>query len=100
MELVFVAEVGPEFAADGVDGGLVEFAGGFGDGVGEGAAEGDGASAALFEAGVVEEGVGVGVDEFVGELRGDWGVDGEAADGAGCDSAEDFDEAFEVHRFL
>ena len=36
----------------------------------------------------------------MGELR--WGgrVDGEAADGAGLDAAEDFDEAFEVHRFL
>ncbi len=31
---------------------------------------GDGAGAALFEAGFVEVGVGVGVEEFVGELRG------------------------------
>ena len=70
------------------------------DAVGQGAAEGDGAGAALFEAGFVEEGVGVGVEEFVGELGGDGRVDGEAADGAGFDAAEDFDEAFEVHRFL
>ncbi len=82
MQLVFVAEVGQELAADGVDGGLVEAACDFEDGVGEVAAEGDGAGAALFEAGFVEEGVGVGVEQLVRELRGDRRVDGEAADGA------------------
>ena len=100
VEFVFVAEVGPALAADGVDGVLVEAACAFDDAVGQGAAEGDGAGAALFEAGFVEEGVGVGVEEFVGELRGDGRVDCEAADGAVLDAAEDFDEAFEVHRLL
>ena len=32
VEFVFVAEVGPDLAADGVDGGRVELAGGFGEG--------------------------------------------------------------------
>ena len=83
VEFVLVAEVGPDLAADGVDGGLVEAACAVGNAVGKRAAERDGAGAALFEAGLVEEGVGVGVEEFVGELRGDGRVDGEAADGAG-----------------
>ena len=60
-----------------------------------------GAGAALFKAGFIEEGVGVGVEEFVGE---DW-------DGTGVSTARQriapslmprriFDEAFEVHGFL
>ena len=65
VEFVFVAEVGPDLVADGGDGGGVEVAG-F---VGKIAAERGGAGAALFEAGFVEVGVGVGVEEFVGE---DW----------------------------
>ncbi len=100
VELVLVAEVGPELAADGGDGGGVELAGLFEDAGGEGAAQVDGAGAALLEAGLVEEGVGVGVEELVGEDRGDGGVDGEAADGAALDAAQDLDEAVEVHRFV
>ena len=100
VEFVLVAEVGPDLAADGVDGGRVEPAGAFEDASGSARRERGGAGAALFEAGFVEEGVGVGVEEFVGELRGDGRVDGEAADGAVFDAAQDFDEAFEVHRFL
>ena len=96
VEFVFVAEVGPDLFADGGDGGGVDFAG-F---VGEIAAEGGGAGAALFEAGFVEVGVGVGVEEFVGEDGRGWGIDGEAADGAFFYAAEKFDEAFEVHCFL
>ena len=86
VELVLVAEVGPELAADGGDGGGVELAGLFEDAGGQGAAQVDGAGAALLEAGLVEEGVGVGVEELVGEDRGDGRVDGEAADGcrSGC----------------
>ena len=37
VEFVLVADVGPELVADGVDGGLVEAACAFGDGVGQGA---------------------------------------------------------------
>ena len=83
MEFVFVADVGPDLAADGVDGGGVELAGCFG----QGAVEAGGAGAALFEAGFVEVGEGVGVEELVGELRGGGSVDGEAADGSGFDAA-------------
>ncbi len=39
VELVFVAEVGPALAADGVDGVLVETACAFGDAIGKGTAE-------------------------------------------------------------
>ncbi len=97
VELVFVANVGPALAADLVDGSLIEAACFFEDAGGQGAAEGDSAGAAFFEAGFVEEGVGVGVEQLVRELRGDRRVDGEAADTAVLDAAEDFDEAIEVH---
>ena len=60
---------------------------------------GDGAGAAGGGVLVVEEGVGHGVDELVRELRGHRRVDGEAADGAGCDAAQDLQQAVDVHRF-
>ncbi len=100
MEFVFVAEVGPALATDGVDGMLVEAASAFGDAVGETAAESDGAGSTLFEASVIEESIRVGVDEFVSELGWDRGVDCEAADGARLDLLEDLDEALEVHGLL
>ena len=100
VEFMLVAEVGPDFAADLVDGGLVEAAGAVGDAVGQCAAKADGAGAALFEAGVVEERVRIGVDEFVGELRRHRRVDSEAADRARRDAAQDLVEAVEVHGLL
>ena len=105
VEFVLVAEVGEDFAADGRDGGRVKVGGGgVSVGVqyagGNASAERGGAGAAFFGAGLVEVGVGVGVEEFVGELRGHGRVDGEAADGAVFDAAEDFDEALEIHGLL
>ncbi len=99
VELVLVAEVGPALGANGGDGGGVELAGVVGDARRERAAQGDGAGAAFFGASLVEEGVGHGVDELVRELRGDGRVDGQAADGAGLDAAEDLVEAVDVHGF-
>jgi len=96
VEFVFVAEGGPNLFADGGDGSRVDFA----RFVGEIAAERGGAGAALFETGFVEIGVGVGVEEFVGEDGRGWGVDGEAADSAFLYAAEKFDKAIEVHCFL
>ncbi len=68
VELVLVAQIGPDLFADGVDGRRIDQAGG----VRQDAAESGGAGAALFEAGVVEEGVGVGVEQLVGEDRRVW----------------------------
>lgn len=96
VKLVLVAEVGPDFAADGCDGCGVD-APGF---VGEFATESGGAGAALFEASFIEVGVGVGVEELMREDGGRGGVDCEAADGASSDSPQELDEAFEVHGFL
>ena len=53
VEFVFVADVGEDFAADGVDGGLVEAACSLRDARGKVAAKVDSAGAALFQAGVV-----------------------------------------------
>ena len=100
MKLVLVADVGPALAAYFLDSGLIELASFFEHAGGECATQRRGAGAALFEASFVEVGVGVGVEEFMCELRWDWCIDGEAADGSVFDSAEDFDQAFEIHRFL
>jgi len=96
VEFVFVAEIGPDLFANGGDGGGVDFAG-F---VGESAAERGGAGAAFFEAGFVEVGVGVGVEEFVSEDGRGWGVYSQTANCAGLNAAEQFNEAIEVHCFL
>ena len=96
MKLVFVTEVGPDFFADSSDGCGIQLA----RFVGKIAAQGGGAGATLFEPGFVEEGVGVSVEEFVGKDGWSGGVDGEAADGAFFYAAQEFDEPFEVHRFL
>ena len=61
------------------------------------AAEGGGAGAAFLGSGFVEVGVGHGVDQLMREHRRGGGVDGEAADGALRDAAEDLDETFDVH---
>ena len=100
MEFVLIAEIGPTFAANGGDGLGIESAGTLENTGGQIAAGGGGTGATLFEAGFVEEGEGVGVEEFVGELGWDRGVDGEAADGSLLDTAQDLDEAFEVHGLL
>jgi hypothetical protein len=99
VEFVLVPDVGPELGADGGDGGGVEAAGGFREARGEVATGADSAGAAGGGVLGIEEGVGHGVDQLVREDAGDWGVDGEAGDGAVGDSLEDFEEAFEVHRF-
>src|SRR5438045_2937804 len=75
-------------------------AGAFEHGVGDGAAKIHGAGAAFFQASVVEESVGIGVDEFVRELRRYRRIDCETADGAGGDAAENLLKPGEVHRFL
>ena len=72
MELVFVADVGPALAADGVDGVLVEAACTSKMPSGRSRRRVDRAGAACFEAGFVKVGIGVGVEELVGELRMGW----------------------------
>ena len=85
MEVVGVAQVGAGFFYDLGDGGGIELAGFFEDRGGEGAAELHGAGAALFEWSVVEEGVGIGVEYLVRELRGQRSIDGDGSDAAVAD---------------
>ena len=70
VEIIGVAEIGARLFDDLGDGRRVELAGFFEDGGGKGAAELHGAGAALFERSIVEEGVGIGVENLVRELRG------------------------------
>ncbi len=100
VEVVGVAEVGVRFFDDLGDGGGVEFAGLFEDGGGESAAELDGAGAALFERSIVEEGVRVGVEYLVSELRRDGGIDGDGLNAAVADAFEDAAEAVDVHGLV
>lgn len=100
VEVVGVAEVGTGFFDDLGDGRWVKFAGFFEDGSGKGAAELDGAGAAFFEWCVVEEGVRVGVEDFVGELRGHGGIDGDGLDAAIADAFEDTAQAVDVHGLV
>src|SRR5260370_16922833 len=82
VEFVLVADVGPAFAADGIDGGVIELACLFEDAGGEAATERGGAGGAFFEAGFVRGGVGGGVWGVVGELGGGGGGGGGGAGGA------------------
>ncbi len=94
MEFMLVAEVGPELGADGGDRGGVDAGGSFGQMRGHVAASAHGTCAAGGGVLGVEEGVGHGVDELMGEDARDGRVDGDAADGAVGDACEDFEEAF------
>ncbi len=94
---MLVAEVGPELGADGGDRGGVEAAGGFGEARGHVASCAHGAGAAGGGVLGVEESVGHGVDELVGEDARDGRVDSDAGDGAVGDAREDFEETFDVH---
>ena len=100
VEVVGVAQVGAGLFDDLGDGGGVELAGFFEDGGGEGAAELHGAGAALFERGIVEEGVGIGVEDLVREGRGQRSIDGDGLDAAVADGLEDAAEAVDVHGFV
>ena len=100
VEIVGVAEIGARLFDDLGDGRRVEFAGLFEDRGGQGAAELHGAGAALFERGIVEEGVGIGVENFVRELRGHRGIDGNGLDAAVADGFEDAAEAVDVHGLV
>ena len=97
VHLVGVADGGPSprrFFGDGVGAEGAEVAGV----VGEGAAEGDGAGAALLEGGVVEEGVGHCVEQLVGEHGGLGRVFAEDLDLAVFDAAERVQHALGVQR--
>ena len=99
MEFFGVARIWAGFVDDALDGVRVqgtEVAGV----LGERAAKGDGAGAALFERGVVEVGVGLRVQHLVGEGRGLGSVLGVQADLAGFDPVEDILEAVDVHRLV
>ena len=85
VEVVGVAEIGARLFDDLRDGRGIEFAGFFEDGGGEGAAELHGAGAALFERSIVEEGVRIGVENLVGELRGYGRIDGDGSDASVAD---------------
>ena len=93
MQFVGVAHVGPGIGANFVDGRGIE-ASNFGEHrFGQHAAHFDGASAALFERGVVEIGVRIRVQNLMREGRGYRRIDGEAADAARGDVAQDALEA-------
>ena len=100
VEVVGVAEVGARFFDDLRDGRRVELAGLFEHRGGQGAAELHGAGAALFERSIVEEGVGIGVENFVRELRGHGSIDGDGADAAVADAFEHAAEAVDVHGLV
>ena len=100
VEFIGVARIGPGFGGDEIDGGCVEDTGAMGDVGADFAAEFDGPGAAFFEGGVVEEGVGVGVEDLVAEGGGAGSVDGYGADGAGLDTAEDVFETANIHGLV
>jgi len=100
VEVVGIAEVGAGFFDDLRDGRGVELACLFEYGGGEGAAELDGAGTALFEWGIVEEGVGVRVEDLVRELGGHGGIDGDGLDAAVADAFEDVAQAVDVHGLI
>ena len=68
--------------------------------LGEGAAQGDGAGAALLQGRVVQVGVGLGVQHLVGEGGGLRGVAGMEADLARLDSRQHPLQPLQVHRLV
>src|SRR6185437_384833 len=100
MKLVFVTKVRPALAANFVDSVLVEPACLFEDTFGQRSPQRNSAGTSLFQAGIIEEGIWIRIDQFVCELRRHGSIDGEAANGSIFDSAQHFDQALKVHRFL
>ena len=100
VEIVGIAQIGARVFDDLRDGRRVELTGFFKDGGGQGAAELHGAGTALFERSIVEEGVGIGVENFVGELRWHRSIDGDGLDAAVTDGFKDAAEAVDVHGLV
>ena len=96
VQFVGVAQRGSGGVDDSGDGFGIERAEAVGVDL-EAAAERDRAGAALFEGGVVEEGIGVGVEQFVADRRCLGRVDGVDADGSALDAAQHVAEAVDVH---
>ena len=98
VELMLVADVGPEAFADAVDGGRIEPARAFDDVVRQAAAQLHGTGAPRGEIGFIEKRIRHGIDELVRELRGHGRIHGEAGDGSALDAAQQLFEAVDVHR--
>ena len=99
MQLIGVANVGTGFFADACDCLLIEPADFVEHCLGQHAAHLHRTRAALLERSVVEEGVGIGVQDLVRELRRHGRVDCEAADRAAADAVDDAAQTVDVHRF-
>ena len=100
VQLIGVAHGRPGFRDDLCDGGGIQRGGAFRIVGGQGAAHLHGAGAALFERRVVEEGVGVGVQNLVREGRGFGRIDGHSLNRAFGDVAEQLTQAFQVHGLV
>ena len=98
-KLICIANIGPRLLANFGDRSGIEPADFRQHRFGQHAAHLDGAGAALFEWSVVEIGVGIGVQNFVRELRGHGGFDGHAANASSGDVFQDYFQAIDVHRF-
>ncbi len=99
MQLVRVAHVGPGLRADGRDRRCIERADPVRE-LGIGAAESHGARPPLLERRVVQERIGVGVQDLVRHHRRRRGLDRDGADLTALDLAEDRAQAVGVHRLV
>lgn len=100
VEFVGVADSGPGIAARFIDCRGVEDANSLGEVGSQGSAQLHGAGAALLERGVIEEGVGIGIENFVGERGGLGGFDGDGADRAVMNGGDDAAQRINVHGFM
>src|SRR5579859_4945075 len=100
MQLMLITKVGPALSAYRVDGRLVQPPRLLQDAVRNTTSQRDSTDATLFEPGLIEIRVGIRVQQLMRKLRRNWRIDGEAANAPILDSAQNLNQAFEVHRLL
>ena len=99
MQLLGVAGLGPGFLAHPRDGGRVQPAEIAGFGRIQPTAAGDGAGAPLFQGGIVEKAVNLGIDDLRRQGRGLDQIPANHLDGSGFDAANDLGQPIQVHGF-
>ena len=98
VQLVLVANVGPQLRSHAVDCFLVQTTRTVGHCIGQRAAHGNRARAPGRRIFAIEERIGHRVDQLMRKLRRHRRVDGQRSDGTGSDVAQHLQQAVNIHR--
>ena len=99
VEFMLVPQIRPTLLAQGRNGLRVEPAGLAQQLIRNHTAHGHRARPALFQGRIVEEGIGVGIQQLMSEAGGRGGIDRETANRAAAHFPEHADQPIQVHRF-